>query len=766
MTVTALIRVLLLGFIFFVLPLFVQASQLPDTGQDVCYNAEGTVIGCPDPGQSFHGQDAQYQGMVRSYTKLGHGGQELPDDARHVDDGGDWIMTRDNVTGLIWEVKTEVNRENTYSWDAAGNECIAALNEKGFGGFTDWRMPSVHELSSIVHCGAARPALDGQWFPKPMSSDYWTSSTDASKSSYAWRISFVGGGTGVKDTSSSYHVRAVRGGSYDGSGDVVDNGDGTVTDPRTGLEWQKVTATGTYTWEAALNYAESLDLGGHTDWRLPNCNELQSLVDYSRNRPAVPTTLEESTESSFYWSSTTEIFYSTNRAWSVHFFSGSAGSRYKSNTSCVRCVRGGGVDKGRPEKPGLVKWSFQTSDRIYSSPAVDREGTVYVGSNDNRLYAINPEGDLKWFYTTEAPINTSPAIDSDGTIYIASGSTLYAFRSDRTQEWTYQADDVISTSPVIGQDGTIYFGAEDERLYALSQAGDLKWKDFKAECGIRSAVIGGDDTIYVGSRDNNIYAVGEDSSLKWNHETGGNVFDPVIDADGNIYFGSLDFDLYSFGIDGKRRWDLPELAIYTLTIGKDGTLYAGQGSMIRDADDNYKDTYFYALKPDSTILWKYKTDGTCSSSLVGSNGNIYFPGGYHIYALNADGSLEWKLDLGDYIGSNPVMSQDGIMYVGSTNGMLYAISTGSEGLARSPWPMFQHDARHTGRLWGGVYDWVGDVNGDREFGLDDIILSFQACCGIVSEDTLNMDVDVNGDGSVGLAEAIYVLRKNADMAVE
>jgi hypothetical protein len=60
---------------------------------------------------------------------------------------------------------------------------------------------------------------------------------------------------------------------------LIDNGNGTVTDTGSGLMWQKATAPGTYTWQAALSYCENLSLAGHSDWRLPNRNELESLVD-------------------------------------------------------------------------------------------------------------------------------------------------------------------------------------------------------------------------------------------------------------------------------------------------------------------------------------------------------------------------------------------------------------------------------------------------------------------------------------------------------
>ncbi len=76
------------------------AGALPDTGQTKCYN-DTAEITCPAPGEDFHGQDAQYVTNPRSYTKLDASGNDLPDSAT------DWTMVRDNVTKLIWEVKTD-----------------------------------------------------------------------------------------------------------------------------------------------------------------------------------------------------------------------------------------------------------------------------------------------------------------------------------------------------------------------------------------------------------------------------------------------------------------------------------------------------------------------------------------------------------------------------------------------------------------------------------------------------------------------------------
>ncbi len=130
----------------------------------------------------------------------------------------------------------------------------------------------------------------------------------------------------------------------------IDNQDGTVTDTCTGLMWQKDTADingdGTYTreqdrvtWQQALQYCESLEFAGHSDWRLPNVRELQSIVDYGRYGPSIDPVFSVWAESWWYWSSSTGAGH-PDYAWGVDFVGGSVPVDYKGVGGCVRAVRG------------------------------------------------------------------------------------------------------------------------------------------------------------------------------------------------------------------------------------------------------------------------------------------------------------------------------------------------------------------------------------------------------------------------------------------
>jgi hypothetical protein len=128
---------------------------------------------------------------------------------------------------------------------------------------------------------------------------------------------------------------------------LVDNHDGTVTDTETGLTWQQAEA-GSMTWEEALLYCENLVLADHDDWRLPNTNELLSIVDYDTINPSIDITRFPAAEAA-YWSSTTHASI-PDMTWIVSFVNGSVFHAYKTGSYPVRAVRGGNpeAEDGEP----------------------------------------------------------------------------------------------------------------------------------------------------------------------------------------------------------------------------------------------------------------------------------------------------------------------------------------------------------------------------------------------------------------------------------
>jgi len=271
-----------------------------DTGQAYCYD-DGVGIPCPNEGESFYGQDAQYSGNAPSYT-----------------DNGDGTIT-DNVTGLMWQ--KDPGEKMTYEQAVAGAE--------GFdlAGYDDWRLPTIKELYSLIQFSGtdasrcaeeesctAIPFIDSDYFEfaygdtatgERMIDSQWATSTiytgrimNGGQAMFGvnfadGRIKGYGTGTDRGGRGKTFFVIYVRGNSNYGINDFVDNGDGTVTDNATGLTWMQAdsgasadSAQGALDWEGALNYCSSLDYAGISEWRLPNAKELHSIIDYTRSPDA------------------------------------------------------------------------------------------------------------------------------------------------------------------------------------------------------------------------------------------------------------------------------------------------------------------------------------------------------------------------------------------------------------------------------------------------------------------------------------------------
>ena len=134
---------------------------------------------------------------------------------------------------------------------------------------------------------------------------------------------------------------------YTNAGDLSRTSNGIVTDSSTNLQWQDdiILEKG---WSGAIEYCENLTLGGYDDWRLPNINELLSIVDYNKadkydnNRDLIKgDTFQKRNFFSSYISSTTLPYSKNSVMWYIDFTDGKVMLGLKNSSSCVRCVRGG-----------------------------------------------------------------------------------------------------------------------------------------------------------------------------------------------------------------------------------------------------------------------------------------------------------------------------------------------------------------------------------------------------------------------------------------
>jgi hypothetical protein len=438
------IMVVRLCIVFFALLLifpainFAGTVQLSQTGQFNCYDENGNQIACAGTGQD---------GDVQA-------GFVWPSPRFHDNDNG---TVTDKLTGLMWPVHGNLPGGTT-TWQQALDYVANMNSSSGTYGYTDWRLPNINELESIVNADVNNSAiwLNGQAFVNLQPYHYWSSTTVVDSLDRAWIIEMGYGhvATIVKTTSNGYvlPVRAGQRGSIDPNypaniwmtgqkisyatgddGDLqrgvefpsprfIDHDFGTVTDNLTGLMWAKNAnlPNGATTWQQALDFIATINNGsgtfGYSDWRLPNRKELKSLFDYSRYNPALPQVHPfTNVQSSCYWSSTTFADIPTF-AWIDDMWNGLVGIGTKSNPDSIYYlgyvwpVRGG---QGVP-----------TAINLSSFTATPKAGKVI----------------LQWSTETEtgnAGFNLYRATAEDG-VYIKINSALIAAEGSSAQGTRYE----------------------------------------------------------------------------------------------------------------------------------------------------------------------------------------------------------------------------------------------------------------------------------------------------------------------------------------
>jgi outer membrane protein assembly factor BamB len=114
---------------------------------------------------------------------------------------------------------------------------------------------------------------------------------------------------------------------------------------------------------------------------------------------------------------------------------------------------------GFSQTPGTKLWDFVTGGEIYSSAAIASDGTIYFGSRDKKLYALEPAGTKKWDFSTADWVDAAPAIGPDGTVYVGSrDGQLYAVAPTTGNKlWEFPTAGSVTNPPAIGSNGTVYF---------------------------------------------------------------------------------------------------------------------------------------------------------------------------------------------------------------------------------------------------------------------------------------------------------------------
>ncbi len=332
-----------------------------------------------------------------------------------------------------------------------------------------------------------------------------------------------------------------------------------------------------------------------------------------------------------------------------------------------------------------LKWEFEAEGPASGTPVIGADGTVYIGSQDFKVYALDGStGNLKWSFTTGDKVIGSPAIGADGTIYVGSNdSIIYALNGATGDlKWSFTTGWAINSSPAIGTDGTIYVGSD--HLYALDGAtGNLTWEYSPAGgSSFQSPVIGSDGTIYVAGYVYGECVVALNSSTgteKWTYKpvtnASGSSSSISLGSDGTIYssgwtyIGGSTVSLAFFALDcetGNPKWIIPgQRMFHSPAIGNDGTVYVSGGGT--NADLNAIDG------STGNVKWTVTVDTYQNRApIIDADGTIYIGDNSKVYALDgATGNQKWVFTTGGWIANSFAIGSNGVLYVGSDK--VYAI---------------------------------------------------------------------------------------------
>ena len=331
-------------------------SKVLCTGQTRCTDGNHSLIDCPKEGEEFYGQDAQFVTksycLPHKYTKVVPTEEEDPEgentglrailhgekNTKNIRGGA----FRDEVTGESYEFVLD---ENTgLKWilfdytEAHGNQAHAAEQCASLG--DEWRLPTAKEILSVADHDRFASATNEFYFSKFGIEKFWTSTPSVSETGNYWIFKPDYGLLEVYDKNFSFYSFAcVSGEEYGKPGEYevkTIGGREVVFDPSTNLLWQKGSAP-VNSWKEALAYCQNLEYAGYSDWRLPNKNELITLVDYSKAEPA--SSFPEMVSETLLTSTFKAAYGGADDPLSIDMKDGMIKEYYSYNNVSVRCVR-------------------------------------------------------------------------------------------------------------------------------------------------------------------------------------------------------------------------------------------------------------------------------------------------------------------------------------------------------------------------------------------------------------------------------------------
>ena len=350
---------------------------------------------------------------------------------------------------------------------------------------------------------------------------------------------------------------------------------------------------------------------------------------------------------------------------------------------------------GNPLHSGVYKsdvqhwnllWKFHTGNMVRSSAAVV-DGTVYIGSNDRHLYALDAKtGKLRWAFATRGAVASSPAV-VDGRVYFSDASNvIYAVNAESGKLiWKTKTGpdlpvvggwDFYESSPAV-VDGVVYVGSGNGSLYALNaRTGKKEWA-FRTRGRVHTSPAVYGNEIVFGSMDGALYAVNRAGHLLWKYQTNASlpfpmtgvfIGSPTIAPDlGLVFAGCRDGHLYAFDLKtGKLRWKLGEHGSWVVSTPAyaNGIVYASTSDtkMVEAVDAK-----------TGKILWEYQGTGYEFASPIVTPHQVIdaFWSAIVLGLHRSDGKV-----INGTGGEGPMISSpvvvDGVVYIGCDDGNVYA----------------------------------------------------------------------------------------------
>ncbi|HJX39083.1 MAG TPA: PQQ-binding-like beta-propeller repeat protein, partial [Anaerolineae bacterium] len=334
-----------------------------------------------------------------------------------------------------------------------------------------------------------------------------------------------------------------------------------------------------------------------------------------------------------------------------------------------------------PAQPNL-RWMYRAG-LLASSPVIGADGSLYFGSLDGNVYALDPDGAELW-RSPLGQVSGMPALSPEGLVYVGVASPVeemfYALEREGSVAWSYHLEGhIVESSPVVAPDGTVYLSASNPQtaggsVVALSPDGGERWR---YEVGSRlpfSPTLGPDGTVYVGARNGDLYALSPDGSLHWQASLGEISSSAAVGADGTIHIGTGSGYQALNPSDGSQTWAFSPVggeADSTPALGPEGRVYVTSTS-----------NKLYALNQNGTAAWIFTAEAEegkeiqfSSPATIDAAGVLYVGTREgELFAINPDGTLRWRLFLpeGGMVLVGPAIGGDGTLYVGAGSNV-YAV---------------------------------------------------------------------------------------------